>query len=579
MTQHVRIGHVKLSLPPGTPLHQRHRWGRRLAGVLDNAQMRPRGLPPQAIFVVNRLAAPQAGDLFAMHGGVWAQPPWRAGARLGGGTRAQIADLWREATRPILGAVPSACPAVWFLDRAEWLACLSLDLHRGLARTRWWWRAWLGEGPGHILNLATAWHTEVRWLPAATALLATHAPAELPTMADSLTPADAKRIIDAMVAEHRLPASLTRTDLRPTDLGSVWPVTQGARPPLPQRIEAAWLVTMALAVFRAPGRLQACSLAPAKQQSQPSAPPATEITRQESGPTPGTHPANESSSGVTRSRPPGIEPGRQDTAVSRKTSLPTQRGKSQLENGSPNPTRPDVDTPAAATNVPHAARQTSAENQTPRRPAPDAPRQMVAADKSTRAKLKITADAAPSTAELAECQYAGQVVTGGVATRLGGIWYLLTMLLVLDLLEDTADSAGATGPWDKLLALAITLFRDANEKGDNLPADPVWGILATLAGREQGWTSFADLSSDLRGWADAQLPVIADWLAVLHKGDSSRAHAASFLVQPAILHVTRTHIDIVFNLNQINLALRRAGFDRDPGWVPTLGRVITFHFG
>ncbi len=42
--------------------------------------------------------------------------------------------------------------------------------------------------------------------------------------------------------------------------------------------------------------------------------------------------------------------------------------------------------------------------------------------------------------------------------------------------------------------------------------------------------------------------------------------------------VGRTHVDLTLPMNAISLPARRAGLDRDPGWVPDLGRVVLFHF-
>jgi hypothetical protein len=41
----------------------------------------------------------------------------------------------------------------------------------------------------------------------------------------------------------------------------------------------------------------------------------------------------------------------------------------------------------------------------------------------------------------------------------------------------------------------------------------------------------------------------------------------------------RTHVDVEIDIEAIDLSARVAGLDRDPGWVPELGRVVTFHFG
>ncbi|WP_134498145.1 hypothetical protein [Microvirga pakistanensis] len=42
--------------------------------------------------------------------------------------------------------------------------------------------------------------------------------------------------------------------------------------------------------------------------------------------------------------------------------------------------------------------------------------------------------------------------------------------------------------------------------------------------------------------------------------------------------VTATHLDIEFDGRDVNTAIRIAGLDLDPGWVPCLGRVVSFHY-
>jgi hypothetical protein len=34
----------------------------------------------------------------------------------------------------------------------------------------------------------------------------------------------------------------------------------------------------------------------------------------------------------------------------------------------------------------------------------------------------------------------------------------------------------------------------------------------------------------------------------------------------------------VFDIDDVNMAARISGLDRDPGWVPELGRIVLFHF-
>jgi hypothetical protein len=48
--------------------------------------------------------------------------------------------------------------------------------------------------------------------------------------------------------------------------------------------------------------------------------------------------------------------------------------------------------------------------------------------------------------------------------------------------------------------------------------------------------------------------------------------------RPALVHATPTHIDLRFDARWVDLELRLAGLDLDPGWVPWLGRVVSFHY-
>jgi hypothetical protein len=48
--------------------------------------------------------------------------------------------------------------------------------------------------------------------------------------------------------------------------------------------------------------------------------------------------------------------------------------------------------------------------------------------------------------------------------------------------------------------------------------------------------------------------------------------------RPALVHATPTHIDLCFDARWVELEVRLAGLDLDPGWVPWLGRVVSFHY-
>jgi len=42
--------------------------------------------------------------------------------------------------------------------------------------------------------------------------------------------------------------------------------------------------------------------------------------------------------------------------------------------------------------------------------------------------------------------------------------------------------------------------------------------------------------------------------------------------------VTLSRVNVHFALAELPLAIRVAGLDRDPGWIPVSGRSVGFHF-
>jgi hypothetical protein len=54
---------------------------------------------------------------------------------------------------------------------------------------------------------------------------------------------------------------------------------------------------------------------------------------------------------------------------------------------------------------------------------------------------------------------------------------------------------------------------------------------------------------------------------------------ARLLLRPGMLSVTPWAAELAWPLTAIDLALRRAGWDQDPGWLPWLGRSVRFRFG
>jgi hypothetical protein len=97
----------------------------------------------------------------------------------------------------------------------------------------------------------------------------------------------------------------------------------------------------------------------------------------------------------------------------------------------------------------------------------------------------------------------------------------------------------------------------------------VWAVLAELScGRPH---------DDLRGWLDGVQSGFVGFLTDRLTCDVDEL-ATVLLERPAQVHANRTHVDVHLPLSSARVTVRRAGFDLDPGWVPELNRVITFHF-
>ncbi|HME23869.1 MAG TPA: hypothetical protein VKI44_21500 [Acetobacteraceae bacterium] len=141
-----------------------------------------------------------------------------------------------------------------------------------------------------------------------------------------------------------------------------------------------------------------------------------------------------------------------------------------------------------------------------------------------------------------------------VSTGWGGVLFLINALRRLDV-EELLKEAGPDAPsgWRLLhdLGMAFGLPEDepmavflaAQDLDTTVPSQ----LLATLVGRIE------DLYR-----LDGPLPLP--------------------LAQPARLWATETHLDLDLETKDVDPAIRLAGLDLDPGWVPWLGRVVTFHY-
>jgi hypothetical protein len=137
----------------------------RLARTLGKLDLTPSSLPPTAILCIRKLSDPAPGRLSADDVNLRAQSAW------GEAIRARVASIAGRAARPALGTVPANSEAVLFVDRAELLACVAEDWCAGRITERWWWQGIYGKTDAARVAV-TAWLETPEHIPSAMDLLA-----------------------------------------------------------------------------------------------------------------------------------------------------------------------------------------------------------------------------------------------------------------------------------------------------------------------------------------------------------------------------------------------------------------------
>lgn len=175
------------------PLSARLRAGRAIEHAAGDVSM-----PAGAILCIRRLRDPRPGDLSLSS----LQAPPATWARAVGDA---IADLGRRAARPAHGVVAPDAEAVIFDDRAQLLACLAADWCRQSIAACWWWRALIG-GRREVEAVLGAWLQHPTQIAAAIEAVARLGVAS--AFAARLPERETAMLLDAVVTVHALDVRL-----------------------------------------------------------------------------------------------------------------------------------------------------------------------------------------------------------------------------------------------------------------------------------------------------------------------------------------------------------------------------------
>jgi hypothetical protein len=485
------------------------------------------GLPAEAIVLVRRLAmgwsALQAGDSATRY--------------------APLATLLAGARRA--ASAGGDADAVWFADEAELLACLARDALAGLLERRWWWKAFaqqLRGGP----RAAAASPSQLalqRWL---------QAPQLMPRALQNLGPARAQAWLASVGTDglSRAVAALAQAYVLTDDV-EAW-VIEGVEPPGmdgPHPSPAPRTKTASTPTAAARRLLRLCDALRSDATAIANVAALSQLALQFRRESPAAAEAAVDSAPRAEHRP--TRPHDNATTSGLATSKPARAATGHV------PPMPSSPQPRGTSKT--ATRQIHGDLGMPPTPA----RAPVSSDVDTHppvAQATALAEPAPQAAPLD----IGIALPRRLDTRHGGLLFLLNAALALGWYGDFTQPRHrglACPPW-RLLLLAGQAW-----------AGPVWRhdpLRRRLIERSAGSREPVPLAL----WPQLHARVAE----ALGDDIPARTQLRRMLALPARLQDQGERLDVFYPLARLPLAVRLAGLDRDPGWIPAAGCDIRFHF-
>ena len=553
----------------------------RVQNLISEVRLYPL-LPESASLFIRKLDDPSPGLLQLEAIDSRATQTWRRSFH------SRFAQLATSAVRPALGPVSSSAESVVFLDYSELLACLTADWCNGFVGARWWWHSFLKRGDIERV-IKQLWKGKIEYVPAALQQLAKkHVLVEFVA---SLSEGETRELLERIAEKFGVPGIgrvaesfeeelvETREDfsvasetvvVKEAQARSVAPwrfVVPEADTPRLRRLQQLFL-GVALMIRRAPAQVRTRSFAREVERWQALVSPTFSVVVDEEFPR-GIEVVEESEEQL---RP--IEVVAEERANTDETDQePIEVAKTDVAQ--------EVFTRAEA-------------------PRPGAQPMVGVVEVPVEAPVSseaLVVEAPRSSEVVVERVFEelGESLT--IETELGGFFYLINLAIFLEIYSDFTNPVETftdLNIWDFVALVGNELNEHQNDE------DPIWSLLANLAGREEvfsrqgdpqitqiqvsigvicGFSIGAICGSSLREetllWLSHLLPYVRKRLRqALNRNDLATAVCR----HRARVTLTATHIDVFFSLSELPIEIRLSGLDRDPGWVPAAGRFIAFHF-